>query len=117
MEDFLKEVVGEARKTANKFFDALDELTDDKKGSKESRARDYDELVDQMASLEDEVDALSEELAEAHLAIKLLLDGEFEKVVSVSDVQHESLHDYIVETYWQGDSETGNQLVIRQRRV
>jgi hypothetical protein len=134
MNDFIRETLKSARKTAEEVFDKLekavenglkdvqDTFTEPVKEDNTVRDADYykglySAALGAASILEIEVQSLSEELAEAHEALKLFLDGETSRTFHVSMTRSDSLADYIIETYWQGDAQTGNQLVVRQRRI
>lgn len=109
MTDFLKTVIESAK-------EAFIEVTD-KVQSKLDEIASVDDVVeyDVTSSLEDEISALTEELEEAQLAIKLLLDGETNKTFLVPTTKADALDAYIVETYWPA-SELA-KFVVKQRKL
>jgi hypothetical protein len=116
MSDFLDSLVARAREVATEVLDKLEEeLTGKPAATVEER---YEAAVDLAEELEAELSALNEELAEAHLAIKLLLDGETETSFAVSYERAKSLSNYDVTTHWEpifGGG--GTRLVIRQHKL
>lgn len=116
MSDFFKAVIDNARKTATEVFDKVEAaLIDVDKRAVQEDFQDWDDVSPE--SLLYEIDVLNEELQEARTALKLFMDGETQVSFGVSNTQLQVLDQYIVETYWEGDSEGGLSLTVKQRKI
>lgn len=123
MSDFFDGLFDRARVVANEVLDKLEQqlAESNTKPTKPEPVigykKRYEDALYLAARLEEDIDALSEELEEARLALKLLLDGETSKTFVVSDTRADALADYAVETFWLGESGKDNVLVVRQRKL
>jgi hypothetical protein len=120
MSEFLKVIIESARKTAEEILSTLEStLTETRTNESETETLEeaYGYLADYVWRLESDLDTLNEELEEARTALKLFLDGETRRVFDVSETRSKALDDYLIETYWEGDSESDNRLVVRLRKI
>lgn len=117
MNDFLKETLESARQVSGDILDNVEKALGRFLDSAEQLVDELDLEEPTIESLEADVAALEDELAEARTALKLLLDGEVSRSFYVSDVQRQTLDSYIVDTWWEGERNKDLRLVVRQRRV
>jgi hypothetical protein len=118
MEEFLRETLKSARVSADSFLDKLEkslgQSTPQDSKAEPNIEQIYKNLYEEYKS---RWEAVSDQLEEAEVALKLMLDGEMEKIFVVPAEKSRALEKYSVETFWTDPVDGPMELNVKQRKL